>query len=68
MLIYILVLVYVVIKGTKMWAGNLDNIMTNEVMTDFEKLGKVKMKGIMPYLLIQTVDEEVFDYINVELS
>ena len=65
LLIYILATVYVIIKGQKMFAGNLD-IMTSTVeMTDFERHGKIKMNNLMPYLLVVARDDAIFDYLNV---
>ena len=41
LLIYILGLVYVIIKGQKMLTGNLDIITATEDITDFEALGQI---------------------------
>ena len=50
-----------------MYEGNLDIITTTEAMTDYGAVGKIAMKGVMPYLLLLSPDENVFDYINVTL-
>ena len=47
--------------------NNLDIITTTEEMTDFSGIGRVKMQGMMPYLIVWIPDENVFNYIDIEL-
>lgn len=67
MMIYIFCIVNISIKSEKMFAGKLDNIIQSARLTDFEKVGRVKMKGMIPYLFVQALNEKAFQYVNIEL-
>ena len=51
-LVYILVIVYIIIKGQKMANGNLDLMTSTEVANDLAGVDKVHMHGIIPYIVM----------------